>query len=340
MWAEKYRPNHLNEIIGQEHIVKRLQYIVDEIHNSKSDASFPHMMFAGPAGVGKTSIAIALMKTMFGDVWQSNFLELNASDNRSISDIRTTVKDFSRRGVLGTYEKDGVSIQIPFNVVFLDECDNLTPDAQSALRRIMEKYSKQTRFILSCNYPHKIIDPIRDRCAFTDSRFKPIPKNEIFGAINVVCGHECLKVSTDAIEAIAVASEGSMRKALNLLFSVTRIPIQAEVEDVADMTNEMKPKVLRNLLALAIEANNLESSDEKWLRNYRKIDSVIEKMGQDGLSGVEILESFHRTIQSDLNVPVNLRKAIYKSIGEAIYWSSVSQNSLLSVKTFLRRVTI
>lgn len=340
MWAESYRPNHLNEIIGQEHIVKRLQYIVDEIHNSKSDASFPHMMFAGSAGVGKTSVAIALMKTMFGDVWESNFLELNASDSRSISDIRTTVKDFSRRGVLGTYEKDGVSIQIPFNVVFLDECDNLTPDAQSALRRIMEKYSKQTKFILSCNYPHKIINPIKDRCAFTDSRFKPIPIPLIFDAINVVCGHESLKVSTDAIQAIAEASDGSMRKALNLLFSVTRIPVQAEVEDVQDMTNEMKPKVLRSLLALAIEANNLESSDEKWLKNHRRIDSMIELMGRDGISGTEILDAFHRTIQDDSKVPSSLRKAIYKNIGEAIYWSSVSQNSLLSVKTFLRRVTI
>ena len=340
MWSESYRPNSLEEIVGQGHITKRLKFMVENIHQTEDDASFPHLLFAGPAGTGKTSIAIALMKDLFGQDWESNFIELNASDSRSISDIRTTVKDFARRGVLGSYEVEGRQIQIPFNVVFLDECDNLTPEAQAALRRIMERYAKQTRFILSCNYPHRIIDPIKDRCAFADARFKPIPSKAIYNALEAIKASEGLRITEGGLEAVSKASKGSMRKALNLLFSATRIPLEVEAEDVLEIVNEMSPKRVRQLLSLAIDANRLDSDHEGWLRAHRRIDTLIEKMGERGLSGVDILEAFHRTVQEDDKVPLALRRAIYRHIGEAIFWCSISQDPLLSAKTFLRRVTL
>tara|TARA_R110000824_G_scaffold288781_2_gene477224 strand:+ start:1044 stop:1937 length:894 start_codon:yes stop_codon:yes gene_type:complete len=297
-------------------------------------------MFAGPPGVGKTSAAIALMKSMFADDWASNFIELNASDERSINVIRTTVKDFSRRGVIGTYLVDGKTQPIPFNVVFLDECDNLTPDAQSALRRIMERYSKQTRFILSCNYPHRVIDPIKDRCAFSDSRFQPIDKKVIYRSLKNVVQEKDLSITEPALKLVATHSKGSMRKALNLLFSVTRVPDEAEVDDVVEIVNELSPAKAREILGLALEANRLEPDDPKYLQIHRQLDKLIETMAERGISGVEILDLFYRTVTHDDQVPLKLQRVIFESIGEAIYWTSVSQDDMLSVKTFLRRVTL
>lgn len=339
MWTETHRPQHLDEVIGQDHITRRLRYIVDNVH-SHGDAAFPHMMFAGPPGTGKTSTAIALMKTMFGDSWESNFMELNASDERSISVVRTKVKEFSSRGVIGSYQIEGRTIQIPFNVVFLDEADHLTPDAQAALRRVMERYAKQTRFILSCNYPHRIIPAIRDRCAFSTTRFRPIPEKAILTAIERVVSSEGLVVGSEAMAALATHSGGSMRAALNILYSASRIPGEVEVDDVREVAVEMSPEKVRQLLALAIEASSLDDENPKWLKIHRRLDSIIEKLGSRGMSGPEIMEAFHRTVSEDQNVPMNLRRSIYKHLGEATYWCAHSQDDLLPVKTFLRRVSL
>ncbi len=341
MWSEKYRPNNLDDIVGQEHIVKRLRYVVEKLHENGDDGAFPHMMFSGKAGTGKTSVAVALMKSMFGEDWKANFIELNASDERSINVIRTTVKDFARRGTIGTYQtKDGKDLLIPFNVVFLDECDNLTSDAQAALRRIMEKYSKQTRFILSCNYPHKVIAPIRDRCAFSGSRFKPIPSDAICRALEAIVKQEHLDIAPNALEAVGTAANGSMRSALNLLFSVSRIPIRVEIEDVNEIINEISQKSLRQMLGLAVESNKLGIEDSKYVKIHQRLDSMVENLGEKGKSGVEILDALLLTVEEGSNVPNKLRKSIYKSMGEAIYWCSISSDDLLTVKTFLRRITV
>lgn len=337
MWSETYRPNSLDEIIGQDHIIPRLRYMVERLHQEGDDGAFPHLMFAGQAGVGKTATAIALMKDLFGEDWKMNFIELNASDSRSISDIRTTVKDFSRRGVIGSYTFNGNQQEFPFNVVFLDECDHLTPDAQAALRRIMERFAKQTRFILSCNYPHRIIGPIKDRCAFADSRFHPIPSKAICEALRAVADREGLDIAPEALTALAHASRGSMRKALNLLFTATRVPSRVEKEDVRLIVNQMNPKKMRELLGLAIEANRHQDPIENQ-RIHRRIDSLIERFGERGLSGAEILDELYRVVAEDEAVPLPLRRRILESMGEALHYSSTSQDDLLSVKTFIRRV--
>ena len=161
IWIEKYRPSNLSEVVGQTTITTRLKNYVKE-------RSMPHLLFAGPAGIGKTTSAIALSKELFGDLWKHNLHELNASDERGIDIVRGKIKEFARTAPLG---EDG------FKIIFLDEADALTSAAQAALRRTMEKYSRTCRFIMSCNFSSKIIDPIQSRCAVF--RFKPINPSDL-----------------------------------------------------------------------------------------------------------------------------------------------------------------
>ncbi|MCK4555565.1 MAG: AAA family ATPase, partial [Candidatus Aenigmarchaeota archaeon] len=160
IWTEKYRPEKLSDVVGQKEITARLEAFVKE-------KSMPHMLFAGSAGIGKTTSAIALAKQLYGDTWQRNFMETNASDERGIQVVRSKIKDFARTKPLGA----------EFKIIFLDESDALTPEAQQAMRRTMEKYTSTTRFILSCNYSSKLIPPIQSRCAIF--RFRPIGKEDI-----------------------------------------------------------------------------------------------------------------------------------------------------------------
>lgn len=340
LWAESYRPHTLSDVIGQDHIVKRLQFMVDELHRDGNDAGFPHLMFAGPAGTGKTSAAVALMRTMFGDDWQANYIEMNASDERSISVVRTKMKEFARRGVIGNYVTASGEVRpIPFNIVFLDESDNLTMDAQGALRRIMEQYSKTTRFILSCNYPHRLIDPIKDRCAFSDTRFRPIAPDSIKQAIVKVCSTENLNIDDEAINRISEVCRGSMRKALNILFACTRIPDVATIDDVNDVVSEMSPKTTMRLLQLAFEAAN--ANDTKTYQTITKrMDRQVENLAEQGFGGADILNSVFRAASEDKKMPVSVQRSIFGSIGDALHHASISQDDILTVKAWLRKVAV
>ena len=149
IWTEKYRPSTFQEIKGQKEIIEKIQAFV-------ASKNLPHLLFSGPAGVGKTTLALVIAKQLFGEHWRENTLELNASDERGIDVVRVKVKDFARTKAIG---------EVPFKLIYLDESDALTKEAQQALRRTMENYTKTCRFILSCNYSSKIIDPIQSRCA-------------------------------------------------------------------------------------------------------------------------------------------------------------------------------
>ena len=142
-WVEKYRPKKLNDVVGQKEITKRLESYV-------KSRSLPHLLFSGPAGIGKTSSAVALAKELYATGFERNFLELNASDERGIDVVRKTIKDFART----------MAFDSEFKIIFLDEADALTADAQQALRRTMERFTKTCRFILSCVTPDtKIVLP-------------------------------------------------------------------------------------------------------------------------------------------------------------------------------------
>ncbi len=181
VWVEKYRPKKLSDVIGQRAIMERLGAYV-------RTRSMPHMLFAGPAGCGKTTCAIALAKELYGDQWRDNLIELNASDERGIDIVRGKIKDFARAASIGREN---------FKIIFLDEADSLTSDAQAALRRTMERYTQTCRFILSCNYSSKIIEPIQSRCAVF--RFRPLSEADVKTYLIRIATSEGIDISEDGL---------------------------------------------------------------------------------------------------------------------------------------------
>ena len=177
IWTEKYRPKDFNEFFGQELIVERVKALVEK-------KNLPNLLFAGPAGTGKSSLSLVIAKKLFGDSWRQNFLELNSSDERGIDVIRNKVKDFARTKAIR---------DVPFKIIFLDESDSLTKEAQQALRRTMESYTNSCRFILGCNFSSKLIDPIQSRCAVF--RFKPLSKDELKKIMLKISKKESLEVN-------------------------------------------------------------------------------------------------------------------------------------------------
>lgn len=227
-WIEKYRPSSLDEVIGQTHIVEPLKQMVKAIQ--KGDRNMPHLMFAGDAGIGKTTCAEALAKDAFGSEWRSNWIELNASDERGIDVVRTKIKKFATSARLPHQALGKV-----FNIIFLDEADMLTPEAQAALRRPMEQYSRTCRFILSVNNLNRIISPIQNRCQVF--RFHPLELIQIIGAIAKIEKGEGIEIRPEARSLLASLSEGSMRKALNLLYTLSLQPTAIEVGDIQKLVD-------------------------------------------------------------------------------------------------------
>ncbi|MDO5850510.1 MAG: replication factor C small subunit [Methanobacteriaceae archaeon] len=228
-WVEKYRPQTLDDVVGQKHIVERLKKYIDA-------ESMPNLMFTGPAGVGKTTSALALVKTVLGDNWRANFLELNASDARGIETVRTDIKNFCRLKPVGA----------PFRIIFLDEVDNMTKDAQHALRREMEMYTKTASFILSCNYSSKIIDPIQSRCAIF--RFAPLKGEEIVERLKFIAENEGYDYDDKAIETIVYFSEGDMRKSVNMLQSAASSGEKITEDAVYGVVSKAKPQEIKNMI--------------------------------------------------------------------------------------------
>jgi replication factor C small subunit len=237
IWIEKYRPKKLAEIVGQDEIVERLSSYV-------KSKNIPHLLFTGSAGVGKTTAAVTLAREIFGESWHMNFRELNASDERGIDVVRNQIKQFARTTPLG---------DTGFKILFLDEADALTTDAQAALRRTMESYAQTCRFILSCNYSSKIIDPIQSRCAIY--RFKPLAPDAIKEEIRQIARREGLSVSSDAMDAIVYIARGDMRKAINALQGAAIINHTIDGVKIYAITSTARPDEIEELLNLSISGD-------------------------------------------------------------------------------------
>ncbi len=272
IWTEKYRPTKFNEIAGQEQIVKRIEALTNSLN-------IPHLLFAGPAGTGKSTLALIVVRELFGENWKENYLELNASDERGINTVREKVKDFARTKSLGS---------APFKIIFLDEADALTPEAQQALRRTMENYAKTCRFILSCNYSSKIIDPIQSRCA--TFRFKLLEKKDVTKVIKKIAEKEKIEIDDPSIESIYEGSEGDCRKSINLLQSTASISPRITKDLITTVLSEAKPKDIKVILDYAL------SGDFQGAK-----DKLLDVMLKESVSGQDVI----KTIQKELwNLPI------------------------------------
>ena len=287
IWTEKYRPREFHEVVGQDDIVKRIKSLTDSLN-------IPHLLFAGPAGTGKSTLALIIVKELFGKNWRENYLELNASDERGINVVREKVKNFARTKSLGN---------VAFKIIFLDEADALTPEAQQALRRTMENYSATCRFILSCNYSSKIIDPIQSRCAIF--RFKLLEKKDIEKVIRKIEEGEKLQIGPESVEMLYEGSEGDCRRCINILQSTASISPIISTELVSTVISSAKPKDIKIVLGYAI-SGDFQKSREK----------LLDVMLKESISGQDVIKAIQKEIWN-LPVEPELKVKLTEKTGEA-----------------------
>ena len=309
MWTEKYRPSTFDGVRGHDNIVQRIKGFVEQ-------KNMPHLLFSGPAGVGKTSLSLVIARSFYGDDWKQNFLELNGSDQRGIDVIRVKVKDFARTRSIG---------DIPFKIIYLDESDALTREAQQALRRTMERYTKTARFILSVNYSSKIIDPIQSRCAVF--HFKPLKKEDMVLIINNIAQREQLEIAPDAIDALYEISGGDCRRVENILQSTAVLEKKITVESIYSIASSAHPKEVLSILELASSHKFVEARAQ-----------LLKTMLEHGMSGLDIIKSIQREIWN-MHVPDKNKVDLIEKCGEIEFRMTEGSDEFVQLEAFLAAVT-
>jgi len=238
----------------------------------------PHLLFSGMPGTGKTSAALCIARELLGSNWRNFTLELNASDERGIKMVRERVKNFAR------YSRSGLAA-IPFAIIILDESDQMTSAAQTALRRIMETSSQVCRFILICNYPSKIIEPIQSRCAIF--RFAALQKDAVMKHLKHIAQKETLELPDATAESIVEFSEGDLRRAINILHtaSMYKAGDVINVNTVLNVVGQANPKQVQIMLTKALNGEFLEARE-----------LLYQLMTVHSLSGINIIRQIHREL--------------------------------------------
>ena len=264
MWTEKYRPQSLQEMVNQKEIVERLNSFVDA-------RNIPHCIFAGPPGTGKTTAALCLAHDLYKDGWREHLMELNASDERGINVVRETVKTFARTRSIG---------EIPFKIMILDEADNMTRDAQQALRRTMERFTETCRFILICNYSGKIIEPIQSRCA--PFRFSYLAREDHDEYLQSIIEKESVNLSDGGLGAIFEVCRGDLRRAINTLQAAASLGKEIAAETVYSVVGRANPVDVQEMIKVAMKGDFMEA--RKRLR-----DMIV----RFGVAGSDIIRQIH-----------------------------------------------
>ncbi|KAM9831606.1 replication factor C subunit 4 [Neosynchiropus ocellatus] len=275
-WVEKYRPKCVDEVAFQEEVVAVLKKSVD-------GADLPNLLFYGPPGTGKTSTILAAARELFGpELYRSRVLELNASDERGIQVVREKVKNFAQLTVAGT-RSDGKACP-PFKIIILDEADSMTAPAQAALRRIMEKESRTTRFCLICNYISRIIEPLTSRCS--KFRFKPLANQVQEERLLDICDKEKLKYTKESISALVTVSEGDLRKAITFLQSAARLNLDKEITEstIIQIAGVVPSKIIDNLLHICLKGT------------FEKLEIAVRDIVDEGYAATQILTQLHESI--------------------------------------------
>jgi len=309
VWTEKYRPQRLDAVVGQDDIVERLQSYV-------ARNELPHLLFSGRAGIGKTTSAVAIARELYGDQWNENFLELNASDERGIDVVRDRIKEFARSSFGG----------FDYRIIFLDEADSLTSDAQSALRRTMEQFSNNVRFILSCNYSSKIIDPIQSRCAVF--RFAPVDDDAVATYAREIAAEEEIELTDAGCEALVYAADGDMRTAINGLQAAAITGDVVDEEALYTITSTARPEEIEEMVSTALEGN--------FLAARSKLDEFLT---EDGLAGGDLIDQLHRSVwEFDLSETAAVK--LMDRIGETEYRIAEGANERIQLEALLAAVAL
>ncbi|EMA26036.1 MULTISPECIES: replication factor C small subunit [Haloarcula] len=304
VWIEKYRPQTLDDVMGHENIVGRLKSYV-----SRNDLS--HMLFSGPAGTGKTTCATAIARELYGEDWREHFLELNASDERGIDVVRDRIKNFARTSFGG----------VEYRIIFLDEADALTSDAQSALRRTMEQFSNNVRFILSCNYSSQIIDPIQSRCAVF--RFSPLADDAVAEEIRNIAAEEGIELTEDGLDALVYAADGDMRKAINGLQAASVSGDTVDESAVYAITSTARPEEIRTMVQSALDGD--------FTASRATLDRLLT---EEGIAGGDIIDQLHRSIwEFDIEDEAAVR--VLERIGETDYRITRGANERVQLEAML-----
>ncbi len=286
-WIEKYRPRTLDDVQSQKEAVDALRRTI------QAGANMPHLLFYGPAGTGKTSSILAAAHELFGpDYTRHRVREMNASDERGIQVVREKVKQFAQ-GAVGNPpikpQSDGKIYPLPgFKLIILDEADALLPDAQAALRRMMEDFSEVTRFCILCNYVSRIIDPISSRCA--KFRFKPLTDDVLFDRIRFIAEREGIRVSDQSLKRLDAAAQGDMRLAIMHLQSAARAHgndlTREDFVSVAGLVPEDKMKAYLHILVSPTSAfDEMYAATSEIVKNGFSAHTVLQQIHNFLISG-------------------------------------------------------
>jgi replication factor C small subunit len=307
-WVEKYRPKRLEDVVGQKHVIERLKKFAEI-------GDMPNLLFAGPAGTGKTTCALALAREILKDTFDENFLELNASDERGINVVREQIKDFAKSAPVGGAK---------FRIIFLDEADALTADAQQALRRTMENFAKTCRFIFSCNYSSRIIDPLQSRCAFF--RFKPLSDEEIKERLKYIAENENLEVSEDGFDALVYVCEGDLRRAINYLQACAAISKKIDAETVYTVAARASPKEIHEIFEV-LKKGDFELAKSK----------ILTMLIKYGMSGEDIIKQFNKEVWK-IDISDDKKAKILESIAEVHYRLVIGSSEKIQLDYLLAKI--
>jgi len=308
MWVEKYRPKKISEIVNQKEIMGSLGALL------KNQSEMPHLLFSGSAGVGKTSTAICISRDILGKHWKDYSLELNASDERGIGMVREKVKKFSRFA--------GLDTEIPFKIIILDEADEMTSDAQTALRRIIEDTAKYCRFILIANNLSKIIEPIQSRCVVF--KFTRISNKEISSQLKFIAQKEKIKADEKGLEAICDYVDGDIRHAINILQAAASTG-SIDVSSVKSVIGLTKTKDVQDVLKLALDG---KVSDAR--------EKMIELIKVYGMSESDFLKYINQAVFASKTSNI---EGILEIIAKYDYRILVGSNPEIQLSALLAELT-